>query len=38
MTVGNFEVHLKNRQHRERVDGRVGVGTSTQASSSGSGF
>jgi SWI/SNF-related matrix-associated actin-dependent regulator of chromatin subfamily B protein 1 len=24
MTVGNFEVHLKNRQHRERVDGRVG--------------
>jgi SWI/SNF-related matrix-associated actin-dependent regulator of chromatin subfamily B protein 1 len=22
-TVGNFEVHLKNRQHRERVDGRV---------------
>jgi len=38
MTVGNFEVHLKNRQHRERVDGRVGGGTSTQASSSGSGF
>lgn len=22
-TVGNFEVHLKNRQHRERVDTRV---------------
>ncbi|KAF8851739.1 SNF5-domain-containing protein, partial [Acephala macrosclerotiorum] len=23
MTVGNFEVHLKNRQHRERVDSRL---------------
>jgi SWI/SNF-related matrix-associated actin-dependent regulator of chromatin subfamily B protein 1 len=22
-TVGNFEVHLKNRHHRERVDTRV---------------
>lgn len=22
-TVENFEVHLKNRQHRERVDARV---------------
>ncbi|KAH6712567.1 hypothetical protein BKA61DRAFT_657893 [Leptodontidium sp. MPI-SDFR-AT-0119] len=22
-TVGNFEVHLKNRQHRERVDARI---------------
>lgn len=26
-TVGNFEVHLKNRHHRERVDARIG-GTS----------
>lgn len=26
-TVGNFEVHLKNRQHRERVDARVGKPT-----------
>jgi SWI/SNF-related matrix-associated actin-dependent regulator of chromatin subfamily B protein 1 len=23
MTVENFEVHLKNRLHREKVDGRV---------------
>jgi SWI/SNF-related matrix-associated actin-dependent regulator of chromatin subfamily B protein 1 len=23
MTVENFEVHLKNRQHRERVDRRA---------------
>jgi SWI/SNF-related matrix-associated actin-dependent regulator of chromatin subfamily B member 1 len=23
MTTGNFEVHLKNRNHRERVDARV---------------
>jgi SWI/SNF-related matrix-associated actin-dependent regulator of chromatin subfamily B protein 1 len=23
MTVENFEVHLKNRQHRERVDTRT---------------
>ncbi|PBP22952.1 snf5/smarcb1/ini1 [Diplocarpon rosae] len=23
MTVGNFEVHLKNRQHREKVDARL---------------
>lgn len=22
-TVGNFEVHLKNRQHREKVDARI---------------
>jgi SWI/SNF-related matrix-associated actin-dependent regulator of chromatin subfamily B protein 1 len=29
MTVGNFEVHLKNRQHRERVDARTG--TSSQS-------
>ncbi|TAQ83816.1 hypothetical protein B7494_g7864 [Chlorociboria aeruginascens] len=25
-TVGNFEVHLKNRQHRERVDTRIAGG------------
>jgi SWI/SNF-related matrix-associated actin-dependent regulator of chromatin subfamily B protein 1 len=25
-TVGNFEVHLKNRQHRERVDARTAPG------------
>ncbi|KAF4627612.1 hypothetical protein G7Y89_g10546 [Cudoniella acicularis] len=31
-TVGNFEVHLKNRQHRERVEARVAA-----ASQSGSG-
>src|SRR2546421_2833645 len=24
MTVENFEVHLKNRAHRERVDQRIG--------------
>ncbi|KAN0095885.1 SNF5 domain containing protein [Hyaloscypha variabilis] len=36
-TVGNFEVHLKNRQHRERVDGRV-AGGSSAASGSGSAF
>ncbi len=24
--MGNFEVHLKNRQHRERVDSRVALG------------
>jgi SWI/SNF-related matrix-associated actin-dependent regulator of chromatin subfamily B protein 1 len=23
MTVENFEVHLKNKQHREKVDARV---------------
>lgn len=23
MTVGNFEVHLKNRVHREKVDMRM---------------
>ncbi len=23
MTVENFEIHLKNRQHRERVDART---------------
>jgi SWI/SNF-related matrix-associated actin-dependent regulator of chromatin subfamily B protein 1 len=33
MTVVNFEVHLKNRQHRERVDART---TSSGASASGS--
>lgn len=33
MTVGNFEVHLKNRQHRERVDVRI---TSSGANASGS--
>ncbi|KAL3419140.1 snf5/smarcb1/ini1 [Phlyctema vagabunda] len=27
MTVGNFEVHLKNRQHREKVDIRCGTTT-----------
>lgn len=32
-TVGNFEIHLKNRQHREKVDGRVAA-----ASRNGSGF
>jgi SWI/SNF-related matrix-associated actin-dependent regulator of chromatin subfamily B protein 1 len=39
-TVGNFEVHLKNRQHRERVDGRIANAGQTQAggSSQGSGF
>jgi SWI/SNF-related matrix-associated actin-dependent regulator of chromatin subfamily B protein 1 len=24
-TVGNFEVHLKNRGHREKVDARIAV-------------
>ncbi|KAH8895025.1 SNF5-like protein [Thozetella sp. PMI_491] len=31
MTVGNFEVHLKNRQHREKVDARVGKPTRTNS-------
>jgi SWI/SNF-related matrix-associated actin-dependent regulator of chromatin subfamily B protein 1 len=30
-TVGNFEVHLKNRQHRERVDHRLTAASSSQA-------
>lgn len=45
-TVGNFEIHLKNRQHRERVETRVaaaakegGGGSSTgTGSGTGSGF
>jgi SWI/SNF-related matrix-associated actin-dependent regulator of chromatin subfamily B protein 1 len=36
-TVGNFEVHLKNRQHRERVDSRSGGGTQGQAGGGGGG-
>ncbi|OXV05986.1 hypothetical protein Egran_06246 [Elaphomyces granulatus] len=28
-TVDNFEVHLKNRQHKERVEERLAKGTST---------
>ena len=35
MTVGNFEIHLKNRQHRERVDARVAASASNQGSGSG---
>ncbi|KAE8454106.1 hypothetical protein EG329_005029 [Mollisiaceae sp. DMI_Dod_QoI] len=34
-TVGNFEVHLKNRQHRERVEARIAnsaSGSGSQAS------
>jgi len=31
-TVGNFEVHLKNRQHRERVEARVGSSGSSELS------
>lgn len=27
MTVENFEVHLKNRAHRDRVQNRVGSGS-----------
>jgi SWI/SNF-related matrix-associated actin-dependent regulator of chromatin subfamily B protein 1 len=38
MTVGNFEVHLKNRQHRERVDGRVAGTGGGSSQGSGSGF
>jgi SWI/SNF-related matrix-associated actin-dependent regulator of chromatin subfamily B protein 1 len=34
LTVGNFEVHLKNRLHREKVDQRVGH--PTRAGSQGS--
>jgi len=39
-TVGNFEVHLKNRQHRERVDARIANAGPGQAggSSQGTGF
>jgi SWI/SNF-related matrix-associated actin-dependent regulator of chromatin subfamily B protein 1 len=38
-TVGNFEVHLKNRQHRERVDARITTsGQSASSSSTGNGF
>ena len=36
-TVGNFEVHLKNRQHRERVDTRSGGVIQGQSSVSGNG-
>lgn len=28
MTVENFEVHLRNRQHKERVEERIGKGGS----------
>jgi SWI/SNF-related matrix-associated actin-dependent regulator of chromatin subfamily B protein 1 len=34
-TVGNFEVHLKNRQHRERVDARVAASGSGQGRGNG---
>jgi SWI/SNF-related matrix-associated actin-dependent regulator of chromatin subfamily B protein 1 len=30
-TVGNFEVHLKNRLHREKVDARAAKSTSKAA-------
>jgi SWI/SNF-related matrix-associated actin-dependent regulator of chromatin subfamily B protein 1 len=36
-TVGNFEVHLRNRQHRERVEHRVANPGQGQASGGGSG-
>lgn len=38
-TVGNFEVHLKNRLHREKVDARVGksTGAGTGATKGGGG-
>ncbi|RKF54400.1 SWI/SNF chromatin-remodeling complex subunit snf5 [Golovinomyces cichoracearum] len=34
-TVGNFEVHLKNRQHRERVDLRITGGQNRGAAGNG---
>lgn len=34
MTVDNFEVHLRNRQHKERVDDRVAKTGGTPANSS----
>ncbi|TVY48883.1 SWI/SNF chromatin-remodeling complex subunit [Lachnellula occidentalis] len=34
-TVGNFEVHLKNRQHRERVEARSAVNQGASASDGG---
>lgn len=34
-TVTNFEVHLKNRMHREKVDQRVGKPTGRSSSTSG---
>lgn len=36
-TVGNFEVHLKNRQHRERVEARSAA-TQGASASDGGGF
>lgn len=36
MTVENFEVHLKNRQHREKVDARVSAAGAVGGSSTGS--
>ena len=33
ITVSNFEVHLRNRQHREKVDARVGKPTAAAGSS-----
>ena len=36
-TVGNFEVHLKNRQHRERVEARIGGPSQGQGGSGGVG-
>jgi len=34
-TVGNFEVHLKNRQHRERVEARSNSGANTSGNGGG---
>lgn len=32
MTAGNFEVHLRNKQHRQKVDAREGKDTAPPAS------
>lgn len=35
MTVDNFEVHLRNRQHKERVEERQGKSGGSSANASG---
>lgn len=37
MGVNNFEVHLKNRIHREKVEKRVAIATAANGAASSSG-
>ena len=37
MTVDNFEVHLRNRQHKERVEERLAKGGSGSGGGGGGG-